>query len=86
MITLNAGDLYARQQSKAQPTTNELLKQLDADHFQTREAAAKLLARQGERALKPMVEHSFVASPESAWRIRSVIETIGTAGQRKHFL
>ena len=64
---------------------SELLQQLDADNYQTRESAADQLARQGISSLKPMVLHSLSSSPESAWRIRSIIEKIGVAGSEDTF-
>ena len=69
------------------PTTAvpELLVQLDADNYQVREAAADQLVRQGVSSLKPMVLHSLSSSPESVWRIRSIIEKIGIAGDEGTF-
>ena len=63
----------------------ELLVQLDADDYQTREAAADQLARRGVNSLKPMVLHSLSSSPESVWRVRSIIEKIGIAGNEDTF-
>ena len=63
----------------------QLLEQLDADRFRTRQAAAAELAEAGTNMLKPMALHSFAASPESAWRIRAVIEQIGTQGDEDTF-
>ena len=75
----------AAQAESSNVTVSELLAQLDAQNYQMREAAADLLARRGIRALKPMVLHSLASSPESAWRIRSIIEKIGIAGSEDTF-
>ncbi len=69
----------------AKAPVEELLRQLDADNYQLRESAADQLAQKGVQALKPMVLHSFSSSPESSWRIRSIIESIGTAGSEDTF-
>lgn len=84
-LVLNSGHLIAEQVELSQPSVSRLLEQLDADNYQTREAAADQLARKGVQVLKPMVLHSFSSSPESLWRIRSVIEKIGIAGSEDAF-
>ncbi len=84
-LGFSSGHLTAEQVESSQPSVSRLLKQLDADNYQTREAAAEQLVGKGVQALKPMVLHSFSSSPESSWRIRSVIEKIGIAGNEDTF-
>ena len=84
-LGLFSGTTNAAQAESPAATVSELLTQLDAKNYQMREAAADQLARQGIGSLKPMVLHSLASSPESAWRIRSIIEKIGTAGSEDTF-
>jgi len=63
----------------------QLLEQLDAANFETRETAADQLVDSGVDSLKPMVLHSLISSPESSWRIRSILEKIGIAGDEATF-
>ncbi|MDA8563201.1 hypothetical protein N9L06_01990, partial [Mariniblastus sp.] len=84
-LSFLSGRTNATHAQSPDATVPELLAQLDAQNYQMREAAADQLARQGVGSLKPMVLHSLNSSPESAWRIRSIIEKIGIAGSEDSF-
>lgn len=75
----------AAQTKSASASVPQLLEQLDAGNFEIRETAADQLVRLGVDSLKPMVLHSLSSSPESAWRIRSIIEKIGITGNEATF-
>ena len=84
-LSVIPSSVRAAQAGAFRSKVKQLLKQLDANNYQTREAAANELTLAGDRALRPMVMHSFSSSPESSWRIRSIIEEIGVAGSEATF-
>ena len=84
-VSLCSGTTNAAQTVSIGADVGKLLTQLDAQNYQVRETAADQLADQGIKSLKPMVLHSLASSPESAWRIRSIIEKIGIAGDEDTF-
>ena len=54
----------------------ELITQLNAGRFKIREQATSQLANLGVVALKPLAIHFLDASPEAAWRIKRILESI----------
>ncbi len=84
-LGLCSGTTNAAQAESSDTDVGKLLTQLDAQNYQVRETAADQLAGQGIDSLKPMALHSLTSSPESAWRIRSIIEKIGIAGDEDTF-
>lgn len=57
---------------------SRLIDQLDAEKFESREFATTELIMIGEPALQPLAFHFYSATPEAAWRIKRVLQKIGT--------
>ncbi len=59
-------------------SVKNLVQQLDSSRYSDREDATQKLARMGSPAIEPLASEYFSSSPESAWRIKKVLEQIGT--------
>ncbi len=56
----------------------DLIQQLDAPKFVLREDATNQLVNLGQSVLQPVAVHFLDASPEAQWRIKRILETMGT--------
>ncbi len=63
-----------------------LINQLDSRKYSQREEAMKSLGRAGKSALKPLAMRLLDGSPECSWRIKVILEEIGTRGDSETFL
>ncbi len=57
---------------------SKLIDQLDDQRFESRESATRALVAVGEDALRSLAHHYYQASPEAAWRIKRILQDIGT--------
>ncbi len=57
---------------------DQLIGSLDSPQFAVRESATRQLVEMGGPALRKLAQHYFASSPEKAWRIKRVLEDIGT--------
>ena len=55
-----------------------LIAQLDSRKFEQRELATDKLVAYGSQALGPVAKQYFSATPEAAWRMKRILEQIGT--------
>ncbi len=62
-------------------TVDQLIEALDSPQFAVRESATRELVRIGGPALRPLSQHYFSSSPEKAWRIKRILEDIGTTNE-----
>jgi hypothetical protein len=65
---------------------NELISQLNSPSFADRESAVASLVEIGGPAIGNLARTAIASSPESAWRIKSALEAIGTRGNENIFL
>ncbi len=73
-------------ESKERLSVDQLLELLDSPAYSQRELATDELIRRGVTAVGPMAKHYLTSSPEAAWRIKKVLEAIGTNGDEATFL
>lgn len=57
---------------------DQLIGSLDSPQFAVRESATRQLVQMGGPALRKLAQQYFASSPEKAWRIKRVLEDIGT--------
>ena len=62
------------------------LNELDSPIFKNRENAIEQLVKLGEPAIEPLALKSLDCTPETAWRIRKILEEISTSGDEPVFL
>ncbi|MDG2180224.1 MAG: PDZ domain-containing protein [Mariniblastus sp.] len=62
------------------------LNELDSPIFKNRENAIEQLVSLGEPAIEPLALKSLDCTPETAWRIRKILEEISTSGDEPVFL
>ncbi len=62
------------------------LNELDSPIFKNREKAIEQLVKLGEPAIEPLALRSLNCTPETAWRIRKILEEISIAGDEPVFL
>ncbi|MCH2180451.1 MAG: PDZ domain-containing protein [Mariniblastus sp.] len=77
-IALLLGLLGTLPSTRADDSVDQLIGSLDSPQFIVRESATRQLVQVGAPALKKLADHYFSASPEQAWRIKRVLEEIGT--------
>ena len=65
------------------PDIRSWIVDLDSQAFETREAATNSLIDAGKPALQPIALHFYKATPEAAWRIKRVLQQIGTGSKEE---
>ena len=63
---------------RSSDTIDQLIRQLDSNQFRLREQATQALVESGNHGLRKLAYQYFGASPESAWRIKNILQRIGT--------
>lgn len=72
--------------SKPADTITLALNELDSPIFKNREKAIQQLVKLGEPAIEPLALKSLDCTPETAWRIRKILEEISIGGDEPVFL
>jgi hypothetical protein len=78
---------YAQQDSRLSTRSIETyLHMLDAESFRIRESGRQGLSEMGLEAVRPLAIQILTGSPESAWRCKQALESIGIQGDEETFL
>ena len=80
------GDDTKRQSVSESDSIESLINKLDSRSYSQREAAMKSLGMAGKNALEPLAFRLLEGSPECSWRIKVILEEIGTRGDSETFL
>ena len=62
----------------ADDNIRQLIEGLDSPQYSVRERATKQLVQMGKPALRSLAQQYFSSTPEEAWRIKRILEQIGT--------
>jgi len=89
-LTASAEERTAEEQIDYESSRNDqqiakLVNQLDAIQFSARESATEQLTKMGGLALRQLALRAIECSPESAWRIKQTLESIGVRGSEAEF-
>ena len=68
------------------PSAEQLFQDLESDRFLVREEATTELAKLGADVLPKIAERYFTAPPETIYRIRKILEGVGSSGDEPTFL
>jgi len=75
------GLLLAPHTTLAEDSVEQLIRSLNSPQFMVRESSTRQLVEAGAPALKKLARNYLSASPEQAWRIKRVLEEIGTTNE-----
>ena len=76
----------SRNRTRQANAITRALNELDSPIFKNREKAIQDLVKLGEPAIEPLALRSLDCTPETAWRIRKILEEISISGEETVFL
>ena len=79
-------EVNGSQSETATVSDEQLFQDLENDKFQVRENATNQLAKRGAIVLPEIAKRYFTAPPETVYRIRKILEGVGSSGDEQTFL
>ncbi len=79
-------DAKPPEDASATTSVEQLFENLQSEKFQVRENATKELVERGAMVLPEIAKRYFSAPPETVYRIRKILEGVGSSGDEQTFL